>query len=100
DGACLAGGLNDSTILVWDVRKAARESKPTLRQLNAVELESCGVDLADDSAAKAHQAIGKLVASPKQSLSFLRPHARPIAIADPASIQQLIADLNSEKFAV
>lgn len=100
DGAYLAGGMYDSTILVWDVRQLTRASKFANKQLDAVGLEGCWADLAADDAPKAHQASWTLISAPKQSVALLRERLTPIIAADGGKTRQWIADLESEKFAV
>jgi hypothetical protein len=51
-------------------------------------------------ARKAHRAIFTLAGSPKQSLPFLKEHLHPAAAVDPKRVDKLLADLNSEQFAV
>jgi RNA polymerase sigma factor (sigma-70 family) len=100
DGSYLAGGLQDSTILVWDVRPSARPARLATKKLQAAELEGLWADLAGD-APKAHRAIWTLVAASKQSVPFLRARLKPVAVlANAGQVQQWIADLDSEKFAV
>jgi WD40 repeat protein len=70
DGAYLAAGLRDSTILVWDVRQAARAAGMKAKQLAVEEMARCWADLADRDAGKAHQAIWTLVAAPKAVRAF------------------------------
>jgi hypothetical protein len=101
EGAYLAGGLQDSTILVWDVRQSTRAVRLAPRHLQVAELERCWADLASDKAPQAHQAIWTLTAAPKQSVPFLRARLKPAAVlATAGKIQQWIADLDSDKFAV
>jgi hypothetical protein len=98
DGAYLAGGFQDSTILVWDVRQSTTVKLAT-KQLQAVELEVCWADLAGEDARQAHQAIWTLIGAPNESAPFLRVRLKPVA-ANGDQVQQWIADLASAKFAV
>ncbi len=100
DGAYLAAGLNDSTILVWDVRQSARAAKLGKKQLDAKEMSGCWTNLGGDDAPKAHQAIWVLIAAAQQSVPFLRDHLKPVVATDAAKIQRWIADSDSEQFAV
>jgi hypothetical protein len=99
-GDYLVGGLNDSTILVWDVRSAVRAAKLVPKQLQADVLERCWTDLASDDTHKAHSAIWTLIGAPEQSLPFLRTHLKPATPADPAQIRRYIAALDSDQFSV
>ena len=98
DGKYLAGGLKDSTILIWEMGKAAPEL--VSRNLDRVDLDACWADLAADHAGKAYESIWTLISSPRQSLPFLRGQLKPVALADAGKIEQWIAELDSDKFAV
>jgi hypothetical protein len=97
DGRFLAAGLQDSTILVWDVGQLR---KPEAAALTKRELDQKWADLADEDAGKAQRAIGSLILAPKQTVPFLHDRVKPVAVADKAKIQQWIAELDSEKFPV
>lgn len=96
DGRRLATGHPDSTILLWDVRLPAVAVAP----LSAKELEARWADLADADAAKAWQAVGRLAESPKETLTFLRGRVKPSPTAPAELTRKLLADLDSDAFAV
>jgi RNA polymerase sigma factor (sigma-70 family) len=96
DGRRLATGHPDSTILLWDVRLPA----VAVAQLSAKELEARWADLADADAAKAWQAVGRLAESPEETLTFLRGRVKPSPTAPAELTRKLLADLDSEAFAV
>jgi RNA polymerase sigma factor (sigma-70 family) len=98
DATLLACGLGDGTILVLDVRAAV--SKLARPEAGKDTLESCYSDLGAGNPARAHPAIATLVAAAKQSVSFLQDRLMPVKTADPEKIQQWIAALDSDKFAV
>jgi hypothetical protein len=98
DGTSLAAGLQDGSILIYEVPKADPELAKSSFSKN--ELESRWTDLGGDHAGKAHRAIWALVATPKQSVPFLQGRLKPVAFGDQAKIQQWIADLDSPRFAV
>jgi RNA polymerase sigma factor (sigma-70 family) len=98
DGKNLTAGLQDGTILVFDISKTTM--LPPEANLSGKEMESRWTDLIDDNAAKAHQAIGTLVTSPKQSVPFLQGRLKPAALADQTKIQKWIADLDSPTFTI
>jgi hypothetical protein len=100
DGALLASGSADRTVVVWDV--AGRHAADRLRrgELNARELEALWADVAGGDAHKAYLAVQALTAGSKQAVPFLKEHLRPAASADAGRIEQLLADLDSERFAV
>ena len=94
DGAFLAVGLRDSTILIWDLTNAYPKSRPA-PSLTMEELTSRWSDLAQDDAGKAHASIGALVVGAQESVPFLKSHLKPV---DGAKIKQWIADLNSANY--
>ena len=98
DGAYLVAGMLDGTILVWEMADAIPRT-PSPRLTND-DLEARWTDLVSDKAAQAHQAIGILVAAPKQSVPFLRSRLQPTPVAEAGKIQRWIADLDSDQFAV
>ncbi|HEY7429034.1 MAG TPA: hypothetical protein VH682_32685, partial [Gemmataceae bacterium] len=94
DGRRLLSGCRDTTALVWDL---AGHSPATL---TAAELETLWADLASADAARAYWAMHQLAAAPQSSLPFLRKRLQPVAPVDERRVARLIADLNSEDFAV
>jgi WD40 repeat protein len=94
DGRRLLSGCNDTTALVWDL--AGRASAT----LTAAELGALWADLAGADAARAYRAIHQLVAAPESSVPFLRKHLQLVTPADEKRVARLIADLDSEDFAV
>lgn len=99
DGRALATGLADTTIIVWDL---APETWPkaVVKDFVREELEGLWKDLGDDDARKAHHAIHALAASPRSAVPFLEDHLKPVPEADPKRIQELLANIDREQFAV
>ena len=93
DGRRLISGSVDSTVLVWDM--TGRSTNGKLRPL-----EDLWTDLAGADAAKSYRALGSLEAVPAQSVPFLQERLKPVAPADPKRLAQLVADLDSDRFAV
>jgi hypothetical protein len=98
DDATLACGLADSTMILWDV--AARRGKTSLekRRLSAAELQSAWDALARPDAAKAYPALWALAGGSEDSVRFLKERLAPVAA--PKGVDRLIADLDSDRFAV
>jgi RNA polymerase sigma factor (sigma-70 family) len=96
DGRTLGSGSADTTILTWDLAGPAQA--PT-----GAELDALWADLAGGDAAKAYQAVRRLAAAPKQAAPFLgrrlKP-AAPLAAPDRERFARLLADLDSDGFAV
>jgi hypothetical protein len=97
DGKTLLSGINDTTVLVWDVVRQ-QEARPG--RLGEAELQGFWRALADDDAENADRALCTLAAKAEQSLPFLRRHLRPAKVAEEERLARLIADLDSDRFAV
>jgi WD40 repeat protein len=97
DGRRVATGSEDTTALVWDVTGWGRQSPP--QPPGADELEKLRADLSGE-ASRAHRAIWRMVAAPRQSVPLLRAHLRPPPAVEPRRVARLIAHLDSERFAV
>lgn len=99
DGKRLISGSMDTTAMVWDLR--SRWKRRTDRaSLNATEVERLWTDLAGEDASRAYEAIHKLAAEPNVSLPFLRNHLPPVPAVDEKRLADLIAELESNDFAV
>ncbi len=95
DGRRLLSGSSDTTALVWDL---ARISPPP--PAKAADMEPLWNDLAGTDAARAYQAIHRLATSSSSVVSFMRKRLRPIPLVDEKRLTRLIADLDSDDFAV
>jgi hypothetical protein len=97
DGRRLVSGLADSTLLVWDV--GTRDTAPS-GKLDAEGLVKAWADLASRDAARAFRARGSLALSPEETVPFLQKHLHPAQPADAEHLRRLLAELESEQFAV
>jgi WD40 repeat protein len=95
DGRSAATGILDTNILVWDLAPATREKN----NLSVVDLDRLWRQLASDDASSAYRAAGAFIADPERALPFLAQRLQPVK-QDAPRIRRLIADLDSEKFAV
>jgi RNA polymerase sigma factor (sigma-70 family) len=97
DGRRLISGLADSTLLVWDVgpRPAAPAGK-----LGVEGLAKAWADLAAHDAPRAFRARWALAAVPEETLPLLKQRLHPAQAADMQRLSQLLADLDSDRFAV
>jgi HEAT repeat protein len=68
--------------------------------LSDEELTVLWNNLAGDDARKAHQAIWKLQTDSMSTVPFLRIHLTPTAVPNPKQVARLIADLDSDEFAL
>jgi hypothetical protein len=96
DGKTLISGSEDTTALVWDVVTGGAKVTP----LTAGALEACWAGLGSQDAARAGRALGRLAASPAEAVALLKKHLPPAAAPDAKRLAGLIADLDSETFAV
>jgi len=97
DGKMLASGSRDTTGLIWDLKGIAPSAKPQAADVN---VQARWNELASDDAAKAYEAILALAGAPAAAVAFLKDHVNPAATADPERVQSLIADLDSDQFAL
>jgi RNA polymerase sigma factor (sigma-70 family) len=95
DGCKVASGGGDATILIWDATAGPHQPVRTEK-----ELEACWRTLANEDAARAYEAVGALAAAGEQAVPLLEKHLRPVPRPDAAAVARLIADLNSDDFAV
>jgi hypothetical protein len=99
DGRLLASAGWDRTIVIWDVTGRICPDNPDLASLDAKVEARLWADLADGDAAKAYQAMQVLLGS-EQTVNFLRKQMHPAAAADQERLNRLVAELDSDDFAV
>jgi RNA polymerase sigma factor (sigma-70 family) len=98
DGKALASGHADSTILLWDLTPVnATRNDPSVPAEGKV-LEACWADLASDDAGKAHAAVWKLIAVPRQAVPLFGKQLSPAASPPAARLRQLLEQLDSAEF--
>jgi WD40 repeat protein len=97
DGKTLASGGRDTTCLIWDVAGLKKTAKPGAV---AVDTGAGWTNLASRDAARAYDALCALAVNPAQTVRFLKHHLPPAASTDADKIAKLIADLDSDQFAV
>jgi WD40 repeat protein len=95
DGQTLASGSRDTTVLIWDVSAFGAKARP---QAATVDAAARWQELISDDAAKAFDAICALADVPDKALPYLKQHARPAVTAEAATINRLIAELDSDQF--
>jgi hypothetical protein len=100
DGLTVASGAGDSTILLWDITGRRSDGRWHAKPLTSHELDACWIDLANEDAAKAYDALWRLAAVPEQAVPFLRQHMPPVPRPDAKALARWIADLDSEDFMV
>lgn len=91
NGRLLSGGL-DTTVLAWDVRPP--------RVAISLPLETAWKNLAAADAGESFQSEGRFLAAPADAVKFLAEKIKPAEVLNPKQIQRLLADLESDVFAV
>jgi RNA polymerase sigma factor (sigma-70 family) len=98
DGKTLASAGADTTVLVWETT-AFTAGAGAVPDLTVESREAAWSALAGPDAAKAFDAIVALAAS-HQEAQFLSERLKPAAAADAERVDRLVADLDSNKFAL
>lgn len=98
DGNSLATINSNATITIWNV--PAYKSPLKSEQITPKELDELWVKLAGLDPAQAYASINRLRASPAVVVPFLKDRLQPIKAPTAERLQQLIADLNNNRFAV
>jgi hypothetical protein len=99
DGAILAAAMSDGSLVLWDMAPT-NEGKQQRVELSKEEFDARWSELSDINARKAYRAMCGLIRSPQQTVGFLEQHLPPVAWIDRQRLAQLIADLDSDRFAV
>ncbi len=94
-----AGGGN-YTLLIWDATGLLRDGKLPSVSLTAQEVDTCWRDLAGDDARRAYRACWRLTAAGDQMVACLGKHLRPSVRPTADRVRQMIAELDSPRFAV
>jgi WD40 repeat protein len=92
------GGRIPSTARIWDVSRITGRQR-AVAERSAAQLEADWKDLAKD-AATGYAALGRLVSSPAGAVAFLGKQLQSIKPVDPKRVERLLADLDSDTFAV
>ena len=86
-------------VLLWDTSRPALK-RQSWRTEELEKLDELWANLASADAAVAYKAIGRLSKAPAQAVPFLAKRLQPITVKDWRQIQQWIADLDDDRFAV
>lgn len=100
EGKILASASEDTTVLIWHTTSLVSPAPQRSDGLSAERLERLWAALAEEGASEAYQAVLMLTASPDQGLRLLRKHLRPVAPPNKERLARLLADLDSDRFAV
>jgi WD40 repeat protein len=96
----LATGMEDGTILVWDLERESWPRSEVEHDLDQKKLDSLWADLLADDAARAYKAIDKMTAAPEQTVPFLREQLQAKTDSEVKMAERLIANLDSNQFAL
>jgi hypothetical protein len=91
-GGRLFTGNQDTTVLAFDM--------PLPRVAGSVTLESAWNDLAKRDAAESLQSEGRFLRTPADAVKFFAERIKPVKTLDPKRVERLLADLDSNEFAV
>src|SRR5262249_30606730 len=98
DGSVLLSGSADTTILLWTMPDR-RDPGPS-SSLRVEELRARWDDLASVDARQAYEAIRVLSCARRPTVAFLGERLQPVPRASPAETARLLADLDSNRYAV
>jgi WD40 repeat protein len=97
DGRTLASVNSDTTVLIWSVPPAEAGDSATLAP---PELRELWEKLVSEDGAQSHAAIVGLIRAPHSSVPFLKDRLQPVTAPSAERLEQLIADLDNDRFAV
>jgi len=98
DGKTLVSGSADTTILLWAV--PGRRDPGQKSSLRPEEFRARWDDLASLDARRAYAAIRLLSGAGQEAVAFIGKSCRPVPSASPEQVARLLADLDSNRYAV
>jgi WD40 repeat protein len=99
DNRRLAASSPEAPVYIWDVASGTRRDPPP-GTLAEADLDGLWNALGSDDAAKAYRAVLTLTATPGQAMPMLQKRLHAATPPDADRLQQLVADLDSDQFAV
>lgn len=99
-GQAIASASRDSTILMWNLHRRLAIGAGSANDLTPERLEALWRDLALSDPGVAYRAVGLLTATPKETVSLLRTHMKPVSCRTGEEMARLIADLDDDAFTV
>jgi RNA polymerase sigma factor (sigma-70 family) len=100
DGQHLLSGGTDTTALTWDLTRLTQPKQEPSGRLTPQALDALWTDLVGKDSARAFAALCQLSASPDQAVTLLKDRLRPVISADAKRLAHLLADLQSDRFAL
>jgi WD40 repeat protein len=98
DGALLAGGMSDSTVIVWDVPPDARIAGFERASLSDEDAAALWEQLALPDAKVSQAAVGRLAQDAAAALAIAEQRLEPSQPPPQAQLQQLLKQLDAENF--
>ena len=95
NGKTLAIARTDTTIFLWDVAQLLARNPKEPRTVGAL-----WTDLGAENGAIAFKAMADLERQPVETIVFFKKPLKPIAPTDPKQVAQLLADFQSDAFAM
>jgi WD40 repeat protein len=98
-GRSVVSGSADTSLLFWDITGQSPGGKLASAKVGAGDMEGLWQDLASTDVPRAFRALWTLVAGADEVVPLLESQKR-VFLVDPEHVQQLLRDLNHNKFAV
>jgi WD40 repeat protein len=99
DGKMLASASNDTTVLLWDMALLLQQPLPPGPSTAAI-LDRLWDDLSSSDAAKAFAAMSQLTEAATETPAYFKDRLHSVPVPDPKRVDALVADLDSEQYAV
>jgi len=98
DGRFLVSGSADTTVLIWDYRKAIQQQASKPAEVSQEHLQEIWKDLQSKDAAVGYAAVSSLLKAPNQAVDLLRQKVAPMTAKDHARFQAWIDKLDDGSF--
>ena len=98
-GKCLATGMEEGSIFLWDVAAAMKKGSPPVRKTKPLKRD-CWNALAEPRGVAAREAIWQLANSSDTVIAYLKERLLPVRAVDATFINKLIDELDDPDFDV
>src|SRR5262249_21125309 len=99
-GQVAATGMEYGLIVLWDVSCHPRSGTAPPKPLSRQKAAALWKDLASADPAPAYRAMARLLQVAGQEVAVCKAHLRPAPEVDPGTFARLLADLDSQRFAI